>query len=272
MNLRSSGNVGRLTNSEKAAPQQRGAVAVSRLSFPFHLQMPVQTFIRSIRLLISSRSLHLAALFFVSVIYGSIGRCDLILGNLASSSNDNGALAGFESSVAYSIGFTVGANPLTLTSVDLRLRSNTDPGLATLQLRSDVGGNPASTALSSFGNQNVTSSFGTISFSPTGTVSLSAGTKYWLTIGTLMSAPNGLIVGANGPSLLPTGPYASFDSNNGIRSGLANDQSTDVSGFVSTPTFAINGSITAVPEPTSIALVGFACSLVALRVRRKTRK
>lgn len=87
-----------------------------------------------------------------------------------------------------------------------------------------------------------------------------------------MSAPNGLIVGANGPSLLPNGPYASFDSNNGIRSGLANDQSTDVSGFVSTPTFAIHGSIAAVPEPTSIALVGFACSLVALRLRRKTRK
>jgi PEP-CTERM motif len=215
------------------------------------------------------RCFFFASLFLINVVSGSKARCDLILGNLASSSNDTGALAAFESSVAYSIGFTVGATPLTLSSVDIRLRSNTDPGFATLQLRSDVGGNPASTALSTFGNQLVTSSFGTITFAPSGPVSLTAGTKYWLTIGTLMQAPNGLIIGANGTTNLPTGTLASFD---GIRSGLANNQSTDVSGFVSTPTFAINGSIAAVPEPTSIALVGFACSLVALRLRRKTRK
>ncbi len=229
--------------------------------------MPTPPLISSV-LFLFSRSLHLAALFFFSVFCGSTGRCDLILGNLASSSNDNGALAAFESSIAYSIGFTVGATPLTLSSVDIRLRSSTDPGFATLELRSDVGGNPASTALSTFGNQFVTSSFGTVTFSPSGAVSLSAGTKYWLTFGTLIAAPNGLVIGANDPSLLPTGLHASFDANNGIRFGSPNNQSNDVSGLVSTPTFAINGSIAAVPEPGSIALVTLASGLLIFRQRR----
>ena len=207
--------------------------------------------------------------FLSSLLAASSGQCDLIVGNLAASTNDNGALVGFETSVGYSIGFNVGVSPLILTDVALRLRGNTGSGQATLQLRSDVGGNPNSTALASFGNQTVSTSFGTVSFMPTATLQLTANTNYWLTIGTTMNAPNGLIIGSNEPSNAPIGALASFS---GLRSGFINDQSFDISGLVNTPTFAINGNVAAVPEPSSIVLFMIAPGMIIWYRKRRDRK
>ena len=223
---------------------------------------------------LSSRAL--GGVFFFSIALFAIlvqaptGRCDLVLGNMAGSTNDAGAVAAFESSVGYSIGFTVGAAPITITSVDLRLRTNTNgsQGLATMELRSDISGNPNSTALASFGNQIVNDTFSTINFTPSGVMQLTAGTKYWFTIGTQLSSPNGLIVGANNPSIAPTGQFATFD---GLRSGFINNQSSDVTGLVNTPTFAINGTITAVPEPSSFVTFALGCGIYEWYRRRSMR-
>lgn len=213
----------------------------------------------------------LSIAFIACLFQASPGHCAIVLGNLAGSTNDNGSPSGFASSGGYSIGFTVGAAPITITSVDLRLRTNFDPGLATLELRSDVSGNPSSTALASFGNQTVTNVFSTVNFTPTAVMQLSAGSSYWLTIGTQLSAPDGLNIGSNDPSIPPTGTLATFA---GLRFGFFNNQTNvvpDIPGFTNTLTFAINGDITAVPEPSSLLSIVIVCGVFE-GYRRRTKR
>ena len=268
---RSSGNVGRLTTSEIGETINGPPL----IFIPLSIRVPFQ--MSSKNLVARSSSRALGRVFFFSIAFLAIlvqtpqGRCDLVLGNMAGGFNDSGLLASFESSGGYSIGFTVGATPITITSVDLRLRTETSPGLATLELRNDVSGNPSSSALAFFGNQTVGTGFSTINFTPTGAMQLTASTKYWFTIGTQLSSSELLVVGSNITSIAPTGPLASFE---GIRTGTINNQSIDptLPPFnANTPTFAINGTITAVPEPSSILQLALGYGVYGW-YRRRTKR
>lgn len=265
---RSSGNVGRLTNSEIVEILKRFSLICIPLSPRVSSPMSSKNLVAHL----SSRALG-GVFFFsfalvASLFHADVGRCDLVLGNLAGSTNDNGTAAGFGSGVGYSIGFTVGSTSVTLTSVDLRLRSNTSSGLATLELRRDNNNNPESGSLALFGNQTVTNGFSTISFTPTATMQLTAGSKYWLTIGTQLAPPDGLLIGSDDQSIPFAGTFATF---NGLRSGLFDNQTTVIPSGANTPTFAINGTITAVPEPSSFVTFALGCGIFEWYRRRSMR-
>lgn len=215
------------------------------------------------------RTFLIFALLLAPLTHAAPARAALVLGTLTQAANDNGALAAFDSTGAYSIGFNINGSPVTLTSVDLRLKANISSGLATLELRNDVAGNPAATAFASFASQTVSAAgFSTFNFTPLTTMDLAANTTYWLTISTTMTSPNGLILAANDPSLTPTGPLATYA---GLRTGFPNNQSIDITGLFDTPTFAINGAVTAVPEPSSILLLSLTIPLAATFISRKRR-
>ncbi len=270
MTQRSSGNVGRLTNSEIVEIPHKASL----IRIPLSILVPSPMLNKNLVARTSLRArlrVILSFAFLAFLIHAPVGRCDLILGNMSGGFNDSGAIAAFESSVGYSIGFTVGATPITISSVDFRLRTNMSPGLATLELRSDASGNPNSTALATFGNQTVGTGFSTINFTPTGVMQLTASTKYWFTLGTQITAPDGLIVGANNTSIAPTGPLATFD---GLRSGFFNNQNFDPTQApvnANIPTFAINGTITAVPEPSSFIQFALAYGVYEWYRRRSKR-
>ncbi len=209
---------------------------------------------------------------FVFALFACFGvsnsaRGDIILDNLGTAVSNE--LVGFETSVGISIGFTMSGTSLNLDSVQLELRANFAPGgNATLALRNDVGGNPDTVNLVSLGSQAVTqNTFSVFTFNAPANVQLNANTKYWLTIGTDMTSPNGLVLQGRGAPSSPNN-YATLS---GLNSGFYNNQNVDVSGFFSPPGFRINGSLTAVPEPTSlgVALIAFGAMGMRIRNRRK---
>lgn len=184
-----------------------------------------------------------------SFLIGGASRADVIVGNLP---GNNGVHFVFDSASALSVGFTVGSNPITLTSVDFRLEVQGASGNATLEIRNDIGGTPESTGFHGFDSEFVTvGPVSTYSFSSAVSPLLAANTTYWLTLGTPLTFTSGsaLRVSANDPSISPTGAHAVFF---GLRTGDPDDQSTipSIPPF-SVPSFQINGTVSsvAVPEP-----------------------
>jgi hypothetical protein len=183
--------------------------------------------------------------------------------------NDLGAYNGISSGFAYSIGITVGTNALQLDSVDLRLKSISASGNATVELRSDIAGTPSAAALKTFTSQTVSANgFNTYSFAPNGTVSLSAGTTYWLTILNDFQNPNGLIISASNPPATPTSLAASYA---GLRFGTPTNQALNAM-TLPVPSFQLNGSISAVPEPTWLAALGMGMTSLTWSVRSRWRR
>ncbi len=216
--------------------------------------------LRVSKLLGMKTHLGLLWLALAVLIPGLPARGDLVIGNLPG--NDGGSLAGFEQSVGYSIGFTVGANPFTVDSARFRLNTATgNGGNAFLNIRTDQAGNPSNTSVLAFNAQAIAANVAaTYTFTPTNSVTLAANTTYWLTITNDLSAPDGLVLLANSPSVNPTGTLATFF---GLRSGLVNDQSTDIGGLFSVPSFELNGTAS-VPEPGSTAVLVALCALATL--------
>jgi len=184
-----------------------------------------------------------------SFLVGGASRADVIIGNLP---GNDGVQFVFDSASALSVGFTVGSNAITLTSVDFRLETQGTSGNATLEIRNDIGGTPASTGFHAFDSEFVSNgSVSTYSFSSAANPLLAANTTYWLTLGTPLTfaGGNALRVSANDPSVSPAGAHAVFF---GLRTGDPDDQTTipSIPPF-SVPSFQINGTVSsvAVPEP-----------------------
>jgi hypothetical protein len=166
-----------------------------------------------------------------------------------------GDSAALDSSTAYSISITGGAMPLMLPSVDLRLSGNSAARNAFLELRQGNGGSPASSAFFAV-KPLVVATVGSApcSFLPSSAPLISANTNYWLTPRTDAIAPGGLVVAGTAPGAALAQPFASFA---GLRTGLPGNQNIDITGFAPAPSFQLNG-VTAVPEPSSLALLTLA--------------
>lgn len=190
-----------------------------------------------------------AALAFMvhSFLVVGASQADVIIGNLP---GNDGVQFVFDSASALSVGFTVGASPITLTSVDFRLETQGTSGNATLEIRNDNSGNPETTGFFFFNSQLVnTGAVSQYSFTSAVAPFLAANTTYWLTLGTPLNLPNALRVSASDPSVLPTGAHAVFF---GLRTGDPDAQTMipSIPPF-SVPSFQINGTVSsvAVPEP-----------------------
>lgn len=202
-----------------------------------------------------------------------MAKAEFLLTNLAAddSLNTAGGLAAFETSGAISIGFKV-LVPTTLTAVDLRLRANTGSSAskdATLVLRDDVNGNPG-TKLVDFSTVTLGTSFQSASFSPTANISLTAGSTYWLTLGTTIVAGgngDGLVAAARNPAVNPSGSDGEFV---GLRFGSPEIQVSSPF-FTDAPSIQIQG-ITAVPEPTVVGLFLGLATVLGWRERHSRKR
>lgn len=216
------------------------------------------------------RLLAIRMALVLPVFASSYVEADVIIGNLP---GNDGLTFFFDSSSALSVGFTIGDNSITVSSIDFRLeaQSTSGSGVATLELRNNVGVNPSDVGFAFFNSQVIsTGSVSQYSFIPIGTPVLAANTTYWLTLGTDLNGPTsdgaaGLKVKVNDPSVTPTGPYAAFA---GLRTGEPDHQTVALVGppFETVPSFQINGNVnaTAVPEPSSVLWLTVAFALLFL--------
>ena len=192
-------------------------------------------------------------------------RADLILGNLSDSSNDTTATIVLAPNSAISVGLKTNTQ-ISLTSVNFYLMANNDQlGFnATLKLRADDNNKPGTT-LSTVSTVSIpTSNFALLSFAPAASTQLDANATYWFTLeSNFIDNADALWIGARSNGIDP--PATSFASFSGTRFGPINDQSS-VYPFAA-PSFQVNG-ITAVPEPSSLALVSLPL-LYLLRRRRR---
>jgi hypothetical protein len=203
-------------------------------------------------------------LLLTLILCGSESRAGMILTNLPG--NDLAAYTSINSSFAYSVGITVGAADLSLDSVDFRLKSVSASGTANVELRSAAGSNPSNTVLATFGNQTVSSAgFSNYVFVPNSPFTLEANTTYWLTIVNNFAGAEGLIIAASNPALSPSGPLGSYV---GLRFGTPTNQSINVL-TLPPPSFQLNGTITAVPEPAWLGTLGSATVLLVWLRRRR---
>ncbi len=172
----------------------------------------------------------------------------VVLGNLTAAIDDGGLLSVFQADGGFSIGFTVGPDPLRLTSFDLRMRTNGGIGTANLFLRES----PSDTNGQLISSLPVNDTLATSRFSIQQPPLLAANKTYWLTIGT--DAALGLSLTSRQSLVAPTTGIQGASTLAGYRFGPVGTQDLIMDSAVFTPTFQING-IQAVPEPSSLALL-----------------
>ena len=190
-------------------------------------------------------------------------RADLILGNLSDTTLDTGQSFVLLPGSAISVGLKTSPQ-ISITSVEFYLKAlNQQSGFnATLKLRADDANNPGTT-LSEFNPVSIPeSNYAKLSFTPIAATQLNANTTYWFTLESNLPSGNALNIGARDPAIDPAA--TSFASFSGTRFGPSNDQS---SVFPFAPSFQVNG-ITAVPEPSSLALVSLPLLYLLHRRRR----
>lgn len=215
-------------------------------------------------------------------------RADIIFGNLAAYTNDNGqsgagsVISGATNTVnLYSgkaIGFTLGSNAYTLTSVTLRLDNVTGATDApSISIYTNNGSNLPGVQVGSYLTNPGIFNGGTNSnyvFTPSGTITFAANTSYFLVVQQLTS---GVVGGTdvsfnwlNGsPTVVPTG----IATGNIARTTSSSVVSPNPSGWTLNSGaynwFQIDG-VTAVPEPSTYG-IAFGVVLLGLIVMRRRR-
>ena len=197
-----------------------------------------------------SRILAILVFALMNVVLNGVLPAAVIIGNLSGNST---SVHSFDSTSTMSLGVTIGASSVTLTSVSLRLRAQDLSGEAGLSIYNDDSGNPGTTLLVDLGTQTVAGgSFSDYLFAPVTQPLLLANSKYWLTISTTISNPNALLVAADSTLSPPTGLFATF-------LGLRFDDGDSITNLDSSqvPSFQVNGVVgsVAVSEPTYLPLI-----------------
>ncbi|WP_152606974.1 choice-of-anchor R domain-containing protein [Microcystis aeruginosa 1339] len=166
------------------------------------------------------------------------------------------------------LAFTLPAgNNYSLDNVILRLENYGSGDVPLVQIRNDVGGSdPGSTVLASFTNptpQGV--GVFNYTFTPTGPLTFTAGTKYWLYVTVTSGSFDWR---GSSPNKTPTGiatPSGAQVSNN---SGGSFNNSTTLNSFQINAT-EITGPVASTPEPGAIAALSlFGLGLLGVKGRR----
>jgi hypothetical protein len=164
-----------------------------------------------------SRLLTILDVALMSVALSGVLPAAVIIGNL---SGNSPSVHSFDSASTMSLGGTIGASNVTLTSANLRLQAQDLSGEAGLLIYSDDSGDPGTTLLADLGTQTVSGvSFSDYFFAPATQPLLLANSKYWLTITTTITStstitsllhPNALLVAADSTLSPPSGSFATF--------------------------------------------------------------
>lgn len=186
-----------------------------------------------------------------------------ILRNTDGTSPGAGAVSGSNS---YMIGFKIGSSPVTISSVNLQLSKNSGSPSVSVQILADNGSNLPTTTVVNLGSQSVTNpATQNYGFSAPASSVLSADTTYWLFIS---GAATGTDV-AGFPTFSSTPTSDSLASYVDYRDG---NFFTQIPLSFGAPSFEIVGSLSSVPEPSSVALVALAVGGFAWRrARRRDR-
>jgi hypothetical protein len=195
----------------------------------------------------------------MSVALSGVLPAAVIIGNL---SGNSPSVHSFDSASTMSLGGTIGASNVTLTSANLRLQAQDLSGEAGLLIYSDDSGDPGTTLLADLGTQTVSGvSFSDYFFAPATQPLLLANSKYWLTITTTITStstitsllhPNALLVAADSTLSPPSGSFATF-------LGLRFDDGNSITNLDSSqiPSFQVNGVVgsAAVSEPANLLFI-----------------
>lgn len=193
----------------------------------------------------------------------SVVSADLILGNYPPV-NDTGTTAGVNNLRQKALSFAMPAgSDYNISSITLRLGAYITPGdVAILEIRNHTGSitAPGSTVVGSFtAPSSASGTIGDFIFTPSGTITLQAGTSYWITL-LGAASPSTFDWRGGSPSTVPTG-IATY----GGQSLFTSNGGTSWGNSATINTFAIEGTV--VPGPAAAALLGLA-GLISGRRRR----
>lgn len=191
----------------------------------------------------------------------SVGRADVILGNLGAGDGGN-VMINPNNYVAAS--FTMGSQAYALSDVQVRLTGGVPPEI-TFQLRGDAGGSPAGGVLVTFNGAGTSEqATNTFTFAAGSPFTLTPNSTYWLVGSTTSSSARWV---DSSPPTNPSGIGATFGQYK-----ESSNSGSSWSGSSVKPLFQLDGTPTGVPEPSSLALVGaVACVAAAAGWRRRTR-
>ncbi len=202
--------------------------------------------------------------FTIWLATSSASRADQILiGNLPSNEQAQGLVS---SGTQRAVSFTTSGTAFNVSSVTFTLInyiSSTDTAIVTFRL-DDGSDAPSATVFASLtAPVSESNSAGNFVFTPISAITMAGNTKYWLVIAAGSETETFSWMRSN-PVEEPTGT-ATFGSQEISENGGATWQAGD-SGAHS---FQVNGS--AVPEPSTVALVGLGAGAVLLAHRRRRR-
>jgi hypothetical protein len=195
----------------------------------------------------------------------TVGRADLIIGNLAAATANDNVSQSINFSERYAVSFTMGSQAYSLSDAQIRLTFS-PPNATRFQLESDAGGNPSNTGLVTFTNPTFGSGQNTYTFTADSPFTLAPNTTYWLVGSTTNAA-----LSANWAVTLlltnPSGSGASFGS-------YADTTTSGATWFnsASTTQFQLNGTPAAVPEPSSLVFASISACGAFGCWRRSRRK
>ncbi|CAO5066074.1 PEP-CTERM sorting domain-containing protein [Microcystis aeruginosa] len=214
-------------------------------------------------------SLVLAGISSSFVLMGGVNpvRAAVLIGNLPQTNDNNSTTLGGVS-VVKALAFTLPAgNNYSLDNAILRLGNYESGDNPLVQIRNDVGGSdPGSTVLANFTNPTPqgAGSFD-YTFTPTGPLTFTAGTKYWLYV-TVTSGD--FDWNTSNPSETPTGIATFSGARNSNNSGASFNNSSIFNSFQINAT-EITGPVASTPEPGAIAALSlFGLGLLGVKGRR----
>jgi hypothetical protein len=209
-----------------------------------------------------------AAVFVIALVPGAAGlaRADIIISNLPGNDGNrtflNAPPGGASGGAAYdskAAGFILPAGgSFTLSSAQLRLSFFDTASVPVISLYgSDVAGNPGP-LLFTFNNPPFKVGTDTFTFTPPGPFHLLPGSTYWVVASNAATVPDSFLWMENDPPITPTGIATSA----GFRFDFTGPAPL-AGGDTFFSSFQVNGSLDAVPEPSTLTLLALGGAALA---------